>query len=345
MTAEPEFFLRVAAFALGSIGLLAFFRSIVRKGWLNTRERDAIAMCVARIVVAAFVPVARRRRTYRDVQRLMAWAFPAYSFGLVIFWFLLVQSSFALMIRAVEADRTLFRAFIASGSALATLGFDSPTTVPGRLIAISEGAIGLGIVVFLFTFIPGYQTAIQAREDKVGWLYARAGPSPTAFNLIRWCWRAGKADDLTELWTTGETWFRGIFETHSVMPFLAFVPSIYEGGNWIRAAATLLDATSFAISSVDSPHVESARVCRAIGLDTLRSIASTLPGGLPDEVLANTETLASDYDAVYAALATGGVSLRPDRDQCRRQFLELRAEYDSLMRHVASATLMPLDEN
>jgi hypothetical protein len=76
----------------------------------------------------------------------------------------------------------LLQAVIASGSALSTLGFLTPPGIAGQLLAIPEGAMGLGIVVFLFAFIPGYQTAIRAREVKVAWLQpeplrsAAAGP-------------------------------------------------------------------------------------------------------------------------------------------------------------------------
>jgi len=34
--------------------------------------------------------------------------------------------------------------------------------------------MGLGIVAFYSTFVPGYQTTIQGRQVKVAWLYARA---------------------------------------------------------------------------------------------------------------------------------------------------------------------------
>jgi hypothetical protein len=51
----------------------------------------------------------------------------------------------------------VLQAVMASGSALSTLGFLTPPGIPGQLLAILEGAMGIGIVVFYFTFIPGYQ--------------------------------------------------------------------------------------------------------------------------------------------------------------------------------------------
>jgi len=344
--ARTNVFVRVGLFLLGSIGLITFFASILRDTWLNNRQRDWIAIRVANLVRWAFVWRARRCRSNAEVQNLMAWAFPVYNFGLVAVWFLLVQTSFALLIWTVEADRGMVGAFIASGSALSTLGFATPSSVAGRLFGIVEGAIGLGIIVFLFTFIPGYQAAIQAREEKVAWLYARTGAHPTAFSLVQWCRNAGQGSDLTPLWNTGESWFRQILETHSLTPLLALVPSIHEGQTWIEAAATLLDATSFAISTIDAPHVESARLCRNAGLDALRAIAPALPGAMDHALATNrsADDIAIAYDAAYDAFRTDGLSVEPNRDDCRHEFFGLRSEYEGLVRGIAAATLMPLEE-
>ena len=83
--------------------------------------------------------------------------------------------------------------------------------------------MGLGIVVFLLTFVPGYQTAIQARELKVAWLYARVGAEPANFELIEWFQRSGRFDDIGDVWDDWEEWFRNLVETHTLAPVLAFV--------------------------------------------------------------------------------------------------------------------------
>jgi len=82
----------------------------------------------------------------------------------------LVQAGFASLIWSSQAEHSLLQAVIASGSALSALGFLTPSDPSGQLLAIPEGAMGLGIVVFLLTFVPGYQTAIQHARVKVAWL-------------------------------------------------------------------------------------------------------------------------------------------------------------------------------
>ena len=70
--------------------------------------------------------VASRRRTYDRIQDALAWVLPLYGLSLIIVWFVLVQMGFSLMVWSLQAEPSLLRAFIASGSALSTLGFLAP---------------------------------------------------------------------------------------------------------------------------------------------------------------------------------------------------------------------------
>jgi hypothetical protein len=341
-----EIWIRVGVFAAGVFGLIVFFRSILRVAVLNRRQRDWLTTLVGNLIRVAVMCFARRRRRYGDVQKTMAWAFPIYIFSLIAVWFLLVQTSFALMILALEADRNWLKAFIASGSALSTLGFATPSNVVGQLLGVLEGGFGLGIVVFMFTFIPGYRSATQAREEMVGWLFARVGARPTAFSLVEWCRIAGQCEDMTPVWTSGESWFRGLLETHSVVPLLAFVPSVYCGRTWIGAATGMLDAASFVLSSLNVKGLESARLCHATGVNALRLIARELPGAVNVDTAANEniDRLAAAYDAAYERFVAAGLAMKPDREECRRSFLTYRSRYEGLVRSIAAATLMPIEE-
>ena len=276
----------------------------------------------------------------------MDWAFPIYNLTLVAVWFLIVQTSFALMIWALDIDRSWLKSFIASGSSLSTLGFATPSSSVGQLLGVLEGAVGLGIVVFMFTFIPGYRSAVQTREDIVGWLYARVGARPAPFSLVEWCQIADQSEDMTPIWNIGECWFRSLLETHSRTPLLALVPSVYSGRTWIGAAAVILDAASFALSSQKVKGLESARVCHAVGVDALRRIARELPGVMNVDTAAGDgiDNLVAAFDGAYEKFVAAGVLMKPDRDECRRDFLDRRSSYEGLVRSIAMATLMPIDE-
>jgi len=199
---------RIGGSLIGLAMVLAFIRSMLQVAVVNRHAGDWLARRVGSLVYRAVARNARRRRNYDQVQDALAWILPIYIVSLIGAWFALVQAGFSLLIWSSQAEHSLLQAVIASGSALSTLGFLTPPGVAGQLLAIPEGAMGLGIVVFLFTFLPGYQTAIRAREVKVAWLYARVGTEPANFALVEW------------LHVHWEEWFRNLLETHTLAPVL-----------------------------------------------------------------------------------------------------------------------------
>jgi hypothetical protein len=244
----------------------------------------------------------------------MAWVLPVYLLLLIIMWFALVQMGFSLMIWSLQAEPSLPRAFIASGSALSTLGFLTPPDLSGQLLAIPEGAFGLAIVVFFFTFIPGYQTTVQTRELRVAWLYARAGPAPTALSLMDWLHRSGGTYDATTVWEDWEAWFRLLAETHTRAPIVGVIPSVHRGQSWLVAAAAVLDTASLWLSSLDAKDHASATLCHSTGVNALKSIAVQLgrrpnrpAAGLPAEPLNRV-----GYEALCRRLESAGAPVKAD---------------------------------
>ena len=194
---------RVGSFAVGFLGVVAFFQSILRVALLHRRQGDWLATSIGKVTTRLIKHLARRRRDYEDVQRTMDWAFPIYNLTLAGVWFLLVQTSFALMIWALEVDRTWLKSFIASGSALSTLGFATPSNPVGQLLSVLEGAVGLGIVVFILGFIPGYRSAVEVRENS-SWMVVharwRAPDRLQPSRMVPDCGSIGRHDADLERW-------------------------------------------------------------------------------------------------------------------------------------------------
>ena len=256
-----ELLSRSAAFVIGVSLVLLFLQSVLRVSVVNRQKGDRLALIVGHVAHTTVAHVASRRRTYDRIQDALAWVLSLYVLLLIAVWFVLVQTGFSLMIWSLQAEPSLLRAFIASGSALSTLGFLTPPDLSGQLLAIPEGAFGLGVVVFFFTFIPGYQTTVQTRELRVAWLYARAGPAPTALSLMEWLHRSGGTCDATTVWEDWEAWFRLLVETHTRAPVVAVIPSVHRGQSWLVAAAAILDTASLWLSSLDAKDHASATVC------------------------------------------------------------------------------------
>ena len=177
--------LRIAACIAGIWVVYYFFKSIIRLGILNQRYQDPLAFWVGRLVLHLFqfriraIPGGMAKR-----HEIMVWYWPIALIGIIVSWFLLVTLGFALMNWAIRADATFPNAIVSSGSALSTLGFSTPSSFSGQILAIVEGAIGLFLIVYLFTFLPGFMQLIHERGSRVAWIYARTGSFLDALALL-----------------------------------------------------------------------------------------------------------------------------------------------------------------
>ncbi len=336
---------RLAMVAIGVIGLVLYFRSIIRLMLLNRNERNFVEEMARAATVTFIHSFARKGDTYEHIQRIQAWAAPIFLFVAIATWFLLVQFSFSLILWGLYLEVSWPRAFSSSGSALSTLGYLTPPTLLGEYLATYEAAIGLVIVAQLFTFIPGYQAAVQVRERKVGWLYARAGQYSTCIGLLQVLKKQGRIDDPT-VWEDWEGWFRGIYETHSIAPILAYVPSVYRSTSWVGTSAAVLDATSLILSSLDPKMTEAARLCRETGILTVNLVASEIgrgSGRRGRQRHYTEEVSIADFDRLYDIMVDIGLPMRTDRDGCRSRFSALRNEYAGGLRSLSESTLMPAD--
>lgn len=329
----PDLILRACGFLAGLVLLALFAQSVSRAALVSRHRGDRIAHGIGLLVCSSLSRIASRRRDYDAVQDVLAWVLPLYILALIVAWFALVQVGFSLVLWALRVESSPGAALIASGSALSTLGFLTPMSVLGQALAILEGAMGLGVVVFFFTFIPGYQTAIQARELKVAWLYARTGPDPTGFALIGWLLRSHSYgdSDMRGLWQQWEEWFRVLGETLGVAPVLTSVPSVRRGQAWLVSAAAVLDAASFCIAtSGEGTQSSAVGVCRTTAVTVLRYL-----DGNHEHETAAARTDAwhaahAAFDASYDLLIAAKPSLTISRSESWDRFVALRREYEGL---------------
>lgn len=330
---------------LGLWLLFLILRSMVRIALINRHYRDFFAQVAGRAVYTAVSLRLRGKRGARDAHPVLLWLFPAYFLSLIMVYFVGAMAAFVLLYWGTGAVATWRQAFLASGSALNTLGFATPTTIAGQWLAIPEGALGLGVVVFLFTFIPGYQSVIRAREDKTSWLYVRTRDQPTGIALLEWCQRAGIAGNMRDVWESWEDWFRMLGDTHTVLPMLAMSPSVQRDQSWVLAAAAVLDAAALSASSFDTSDAESARICIRTGTRAFLAIATAL--GTTCKATRQSAGCPSRewYEAARTHLNSIGVPLiaAVDAEPQWREFLALRQGYERALHFVADQTFVPIE--
>ena len=329
----------------GVVLLFVILRSMIRIALMNCHSQDFFAVLTGRAVYMAAALRLRGNREPKETHRVLLWFFPVYILSLIVVYFLGAMTAFAFLYWGIRAVGTWHQAFISSGSGLNTLGFATPTTIAGQWLAIPEGALGLGLVVFLFTFIPGYQTVIRAREDRTSWLYVRVGGSPSGVKFLEWCQLAGGATDMRNVWEAWEDWFRMLGDTHSVLPMLTMSPSVQSGQSWVLAAAAVLDAAALTASTVEGRDAETAEVCVRTGARAFLAIADAL-GQIRQPVEESRDHPSRDqHDALLTRLSSAGIPLRPasGRDTQWKEFLSLQDQYEQAVLFVASRTFAPID--
>ncbi|MET0773710.1 MAG: hypothetical protein ABWZ82_11540 [Candidatus Limnocylindrales bacterium] len=316
-----------------------FFRSIIRVALINKRPDDVLLNLAGVLTAFLFIRPPSKAADRRRMDQRGLWYWPISQLILIAIWFCLVVIGFACLYWAAQSVPTVEEAFIASGSALSTLGFATPADVPGQVLAVVQGMIGLGIVVFVFTFIPGYLSAIQQRDDQVAWVYARAGADPTGSGLLDWLVAAGRTDALDATWETWETWFRTMGESQVLSPLIAFDRSVRRGESWVTACGAMLDAAAFASTSLGARGRAAAHICVATGEQALLMIEEALAPALrriPKDVAVPAFD-AAGYDALRARMAAAGVDLHGDRETALAAFLARRERYARMITRLGLA--------
>jgi hypothetical protein len=331
---------------LGLWLLFLVLRSMIRIALINRNCRDWFVEAVGRIVYTAVSLKLRGDRDTKNLHPVLLWFFPTYLLSLIVVYFAGAMASFVLLYWGTGAVSTWHQALLASGSALNTLGFATPTTSAGQWLAIPEGALGLGIVVFLFTFIPGYQSVIRAREDKTSWLYVRTGDEPAGVTILEWCQRAGIAGGMRDVWEVWEDWFRMLGDTHSILPMLAMSPSVQRSQSWVLAAAAVLDAAALAASSIETMDGESARICVQTGTRAFLAIAAALGRVCPPVEPGVSRPSREKYEILRTRLGSAGIKLSSEVDLDRQwqEFVSLRGKYEDAVLFVARQTFAPLED-
>jgi len=333
-----------AAGLLGAAFIFVFFKSIIRVGILNQEYRDPIAFWTAQVIFhlfrlrIAYLPGGRERK-----DEIMTWFWPCMLIGITSAWFVLVTCGFALLNLALGAEETVTAALVASGSALSTLGFSTPGSVAGKFLAIFEGGIGLFIVVYLFTFLPGFMDIIRQRGTRVAWIYHRAGQPPSGTGLLVWMARNGHLENFPEVAADWAAFFHLLANSRSFLPVLCIVRPLDTQHSWICSFGAFMDALALMNTSV-AGGTEDSQICFENGVQALRNTHQSMRG-TPITATSDPEKVRvsrAQYDAACALLAAAGVPLTPDREAAWERFTAAHQAYEAEIAWLAAAISDPV---
>jgi hypothetical protein len=335
--------LRILAFLLGLLIVFYALRSAIKTFVLPRAAPDGITRIVFRALRRAFNLLCLQVESYRQRDRIMSFYAPVGLVMLVPVLLAVVDVGFTLMFWGVR-EQSLADAFSLSGSSLLTLGFVAPITLPERILAFIEAAIGMTVTALLIAYLPTVYSVFSQREMLVSALEVSAGSPPWGVTLIERHYWLDRMHDLSGVWLEWERWFTQIEETHTSLSSVIFFRSQRPNRSWITAAGAVLDAASLVRAAVNiTPDPRADLMIRA-GYLALRSIALPYGFQLDDEPRFPRDPISvrrEEFDAAYDRLADAGVPMRPDREQAWRDFAGWRVNYDAALIGLCALVMAP----
>ena len=335
--------LRVLAFATGLTVTVATCLSAVTTVVVPRGVRSRLSRAVFGGIRRLFDLWGRFAPTYAERDRAMALYAPISLVLLPAAWLSVVLLAYTLMFWALGVQ-PLRAAFETSGSSLLTLGFAQVHDLPSTMLAVSEAVIGLILLALLITYLPSMYAAFQRRELRVTMLTIQAGDPPTVVELIQ---RFHILQDFSaldvEVFRPWSVWFVDVEESHTSLAAMPFFRSPSPRRSWITAAGTVLDVAALHDSTLDVPRSPIANLMIRSGYLSLRAVADTFaiphdPDPHPGDPISVTR---AEYDELYDTLAGLGMPLKPDRDQCWRDFSGWRVNYDTVLTVLAGFVVAP----
>lgn len=333
---------RVVAFVAGVALVFIVLDAAIRTFVLPRAATVRITRLISLLSRMVFDLFARPARSYEQRDRVMALYAPITLLLFPIVWITCIFGAFTAIFWSLESVGWA-KAFRLSGSAIFTLGFDTPNHLGPDFLVFIEAAFGLGLLAMLISYLPTIYSSFSRREIAVGQLAVRAGTPPSAPEMIIRAHKTGFAERLDPLWRQWETWFVEIEETHTSTGILSFFRSPNPHRSWVTASGAVLDTAALRLAVLDIEWTPDAATCIRAGYLALRAIGDLFgipydPDPNPDDPISITK---SEFLQVYDQLADAGVPVKPDRDQAWRDYAGWRVNYDAVLLTLAGLVMAP----
>jgi len=337
-----ETVIKVAWFVAGLALVVAVIDAAVRSLVL---PRGSVVSLTRIIWVSSrkvFNLIASISKTYEGRDRIMALYAPLTLLVQPAVWLAMVIAGCTLMFHALGVS-SWRSAFSESGSSVFTLGFVHPRDLPTTSLAFAEAAIGLGVLALFIAYLPNIYNVFSRREVLVAKLSARAGTPPSSIDFLIRVSRIDELGQLHDVWEQWQDWFAEVEETHTSQASLVFFRSPRSDRSWVTAAGVVLDAASFANSTIDIPRSPYAALCVRAGYSALRAISDFfgIPYDPDPQQTDPTSIAQEEFDDACRQLADAGVPLKSDLAQAWIDFNGWRVNYDSVLVGLAGLTMAP----
>src|SRR5918994_31393 len=180
--------------------------------------------------------------------------------------------------------KPMLRAFLFSGSALSTMGFESPgNNFWVIVLSAIEALTVVTIVALLIGYLPTIYSSYQQREQAVNNLDELTGSQPDGVKVVDAYVNIFGPSRLGELWQTWLGWFADLATSGSTLSGELYLRSSRWDRSWICAAGAMLDAAALVESSVDLSTDPAADRLVRFGARALRRVLEPLSLRCPEQ--------------------------------------------------------------
>lgn len=332
----------VLTFVLGSTLIVAAVFSAIRTFVVPRGVPDRLTRSVFVAMRYVFSLLLHWHRSFAARERAMAFFAPLGLLTLPAVWLACLLAGYTVLFWGLGVG-SWRDAFTASRESMLSLGYALATAPSTEAFAFSETVLSLLLAAILISYLPTMYAAFSQREAAVTGLETLAGSPPSpAKMLIRFHLITGM-DQIGEVWATWLSWFETVQESHTSLQPLVFYRSPLPNRSWVTAAGAVLDTAAIVASTLDRKRDPRSELCIRAGYLCLQRIADGFripynPDPQPGDPISVTR---AEYDALYDQLASKGLPLKPDRDQCWRDFAGWRVNYDAVLVALAILTVAP----
>jgi len=232
--------------------------------------------------------------------------------------------------------KPMLRAFLFSGSALSTLGFESPgSNFWVIVLSAVEALTVVTIVALLIGYLPTIYSSYQQREQAVDNLDQLTGSQPDGTKVVDAYVNIFGPTRLGELWQTWISWFADLATSGSTLSGELYLRSSRWDRSWICAAGAMLDAAALVDSSVDLLTDPAADRLVRFGSRALRQVLEPLRLRCPEQPKwpqTPINITQQEFEEAYDHLQQSGLPMKPDKSAAWATFAQHRVQYEcSLM--------------
>ena len=275
-----------------------------------------------------------RRESFR------AYLGPLSLLALLLFWAVLFVFGFALMswglalpLNIPDKPISFLTYLYLSGTTFFTLGLGDVVPMPGvgRLLVVTEVALGFIFLALVISYVPIIYQAFSRRELRISLLDARAGSPATAVELLRRNYAGKNTEELRLLLHDWEVWCADILESHLSYPILASYRSQHDQQSWVEALTVILDTCALILTGIEGLAVEPARFTFAMARHAIVDLAQVL-NTTPTPGVNRLSSL--EFTRLQDMLAAAGLRLQ-EGTASEQKLAELRATYEPFVSSLA----------